>query len=67
VRVFTGPDGPYRPEFEWPEGICGAVTGRFVVESGYGRDVPEPVDLLCTRDAGHEPAEGHFTELTWME
>jgi hypothetical protein len=64
---FTGPDGPYPVQFEWPEGICGHVTGKFIVKTHFGREVPEPVDLLCTRGAGHEPAEDHFTELNWYD
>ena len=67
MRVFTGPDGPYRPEFTWPDGICGKKVGTFIVKSGYGREVPAPEPLLCTRGAGHDPGEGCFTELAWME
>jgi hypothetical protein len=66
MRVSTGPDGPRQPEFEWPEGICGKVVGSFAVRSGYGGDVPDPVDLLCTRPDTHDD-EVHLTELTWME
>ena len=67
MRVFTGPDGPYQPEFEWPEGACGKEVGKFIVRSGYGRSVPEPVPLLCTRPDSHDPDEACFTELTWWE
>jgi hypothetical protein len=64
---FTGPDGPWTPVFEWPEGACGQPVGKFTVKSDFGRDLPPPVDLLCTRDAGHDPGEGHFTELAWYD
>lgn len=64
---FTGPDGPYPVEFAWPDGICGEVVGRFRVVSMFGRDVPAPADLLCTKNAGHDPDEGHFCELNWQD
>jgi len=65
VRVFTGPDGPLQPELTWPDGNCNEQTGEFSVKSMYGRDVPEPEPLRCTREPGHDG--GHFTELVWHE
>lgn len=64
---LTGPDGPCQPEFDWPEGACGKPVGKFIVKSYFGRDAPEPADLLCTRDAGHAPADDHFTEVNWYD
>lgn len=65
MRVFTGPDGPYQPGLTWPEGVCGKEIGNFIVKSMYGRSVPEPEPLLCTREPDHEG--DHITELTWWE
>lgn len=63
--VFTGPNGPLQPELSWPDENCNHVTGKFTVRSKYGRDVPEPEPLQCTREPGHDG--DHYTELAWDE